>query len=100
MLDLQAVATHWGELPSREQKILVLRFGGDMTQAQIAAQLGISQRHVSRLLAHALGHLRSRLLGLETSASGLPRRAPQPGKTARTTGQSTAGPAGTRQPHE
>jgi RNA polymerase sigma-B factor len=73
MLDLQAVASHWGELPSREQKILLLRFGGDMTQAQIAAQLGISQMHVSRLLAHALGHLRSRLLGLETSASSLPR---------------------------
>jgi RNA polymerase sigma-B factor len=45
-----------------------------MTQAQIAAQLGISQMHVSRLLAHALSHLRSRLLGLETSASGQPRR--------------------------
>ncbi len=74
MLDLQAVATHWGELPSREQKILLLRFGGDMTQAQIAAQLGISQMHVSRLLAHALGHLRSRLLDLETSASGQPHR--------------------------
>ena len=45
-----------------------------MTQAQIAAQLGISQMHVSRLLAHALGHLRSRLLDLETSASGQPHR--------------------------
>jgi RNA polymerase sigma-B factor len=51
----------------------MLRFRGDMTQAQIARQLGISQMHVSRLLAHALGHLRSRLLGLETSASGQPR---------------------------
>jgi RNA polymerase sigma-B factor len=70
MLDLQAVATHWGELPSREQKILLLRFRGDLTQAQIARQLGISQMHVSRLLAHALGHLRSRLLGLETSRTG------------------------------
>jgi len=80
MLDLQAVATHWGELPSREQKILLLRFRGDMIQTQIAVQLGISQMHVSRLLAHALGHLRSRLADLETSASGQPRRAPQPGK--------------------
>jgi RNA polymerase sigma-B factor len=33
-----------------------------MTQAQIGAQLGISQMHVSRLLAHALGHLREQLL--------------------------------------
>ena len=83
MLDLWAVATHWGELPSREQKILLLRFRGDMTQAQIARQLGISQMHVSRLLAHALGHLRSRVLGLETSASGQPRPAPQPGNKKR-----------------
>ena len=34
-----------------------------MTQAEIGDQLGISQMHVSRLLAHALGHLRQRLLG-------------------------------------
>jgi hypothetical protein len=40
-----------------------MRFYGDMTQAQIGHKLGISQMHVSRLLAHALGYLRSRLLG-------------------------------------
>src|ERR1700729_1342370 len=34
MLGMQAVATHWCELPRREQQILVLRFYGDMTQAQ------------------------------------------------------------------
>jgi RNA polymerase sigma-B factor len=61
-LDMHAVAAHWGELPRREQKILLLRFYGDMTQAEIGHQLGISQMHVSRLLAHALGHLRHRLL--------------------------------------
>jgi RNA polymerase sigma-B factor len=61
-LDMQAVAAHWGELPRREQKILLLRFYGDLTQAQIGERLGISQMHVSRLLAHALGHLRDRLL--------------------------------------
>ncbi|HTW01907.1 MAG TPA: sigma factor-like helix-turn-helix DNA-binding protein, partial [Streptosporangiaceae bacterium] len=38
-----------------------LRFYGDMTQAEIGHQLGISQMHVSRLLAHALNHLRDRL---------------------------------------
>jgi RNA polymerase sigma-B factor len=62
-LDMESVAAHWGELPRREQKILLLRFYGDMTQAEIGQQLGISQMHVSRLLAHALGHLRQRLLG-------------------------------------
>jgi RNA polymerase sigma-B factor len=68
-LDLQAVATHWGELPVREQRILVMRFYGDMTQAQIGAQLGISQMQVSRLLAHALGLLRERILGLTPANS-------------------------------
>jgi len=61
-LDMEAVATHWGELPRREQKILLLRFYGDMTQAEIGQHLGISQMHVSRLLTHALTHLRQRLL--------------------------------------
>jgi RNA polymerase sigma-B factor len=79
MLGMQAVATHWGELPLREQKILLLRFYGGMTQAQVGQQLGISQMHVSRLLAHALGYLRPRLLGLPDSASGVVPGAP-PGK--------------------
>ena len=65
MLGMQAVATHWGELPSREQEILLMRFRGGMTQAQIGQRLCIPQMHVSRLTAHALGHLRSRLLDLE-----------------------------------
>ena len=67
-LDMESVAAHWGELPRREQKILLLRFYGDMTQAEIGQQLGISQMHVSRLLAHALGYLRQRLLGLQETA--------------------------------
>jgi len=59
---MRAVAAHWGELPPREQKILLMRFHHDMTQAQIGQRLGISQMHVSRLSAHALGYLRQRLL--------------------------------------
>ena len=61
-IDMEAVSTHWDELPEREQRILVMRFYGNLTQAEIGARLGISQMHVSRLLARALGHLRSRLL--------------------------------------
>jgi RNA polymerase sigma-B factor len=49
-------------LPQREQCILAMRFFGNMTQSQIAAQTGISQMHVSRLLSHALGVLREGLL--------------------------------------
>ena len=62
-LDMEALSAHWGELPRREQKILLMRFYGDMTQAQIGAQLGLSQMHVSRLLGHALAYLRQRILG-------------------------------------
>jgi RNA polymerase sigma-B factor len=45
-------------LPAREQRIIALRFFDHMTQSQIAAELGISQMHVSRLLSHALAVLR------------------------------------------
>jgi RNA polymerase sigma-B factor len=61
-VDVEAVTRHWSELPRREQRILVLSFYGNLTQQDIAGQLGISQMHVSRLLAHALGQLRNRLL--------------------------------------
>ena len=50
-------------LPPREKKILLLRFFGNMTQSQIAAELGISQMHVSRLLARTLAQLREGLTG-------------------------------------
>ncbi len=49
-------------LPPREKNILMLRFFGNMTQSQIAADLGISQMHVSRLLAKTLAQLREDLL--------------------------------------
>jgi RNA polymerase sigma-B factor len=63
-LDMAAVATHWGELPEREQRILVMRYYGNLTQSEIGERLGISQMHVSRLITRALGHLRSRLLDM------------------------------------
>jgi RNA polymerase sigma-B factor len=46
-----------------------MRFYGDMTQAEIGSKLGISQMHVSRLIAHALTYLRGRILGPELAAS-------------------------------
>jgi len=45
-------------LPARQRAILRLRFEDDLTQSEIAARLGISQMHVSRLLRQALGRLR------------------------------------------
>ncbi|MCM3885006.1 RNA polymerase sigma factor SigF [Frankia sp. R82] len=50
------------KLPPREKRILLLRFFGNMTQSQIATELGISQMHVSRLLARTLAQLRRGLL--------------------------------------
>lgn len=47
------------ELSDRERRIIQLRFFDHMTQTQIAEELGISQMHVSRLLARALARLRS-----------------------------------------
>jgi RNA polymerase sigma-B factor len=61
-IDMEAVSTHWEELPEREQRILVMRFYGNLTQTEIGERLGISQMHVSRLLARALGHLKNKLL--------------------------------------
>ena len=48
-------------LPERDRRILHLRFFSNLTQDQIAAQIGISQMHVSRLLARALDTLRHQL---------------------------------------
>jgi RNA polymerase sigma-B factor len=61
-LDMEAVLTHWNDLPERERRILTMRFYGNLTQAEIGERLGISQMHVSRLLARALRFLRDRLL--------------------------------------
>jgi RNA polymerase sigma-B factor len=55
------VASLVDSLPKREQLIMRLRFYDGMTQTQIADRLGISQMHVSRLLARSLNQLRDRL---------------------------------------
>ncbi|TQJ91253.1 RNA polymerase sigma-70 factor (sigma-B/F/G subfamily) [Streptomyces sp. SLBN-31] len=50
------------QLPERERRILFLRFFHDQTQREIAAAVGISQMHVSRLLARCLTRLRELLV--------------------------------------
>jgi RNA polymerase sigma-70 factor (sigma-B/F/G subfamily) len=47
------------QLPEREQRILLLRYYSNLTQSQISAELGVSQMHVSRLLARSFARLRS-----------------------------------------
>ncbi len=49
-------------LPEREHAIITMRFFGEMTQTQIAQRIGISQMHVSRVLARTLQHLREALM--------------------------------------
>ncbi|KDN21555.1 SigB/SigF/SigG family RNA polymerase sigma factor [Amycolatopsis rifamycinica] len=48
-------------LPDRERAIVTMRFVEDLTQSQIAQRLGISQMHVSRLLARTLEQLREHI---------------------------------------
>jgi RNA polymerase sigma-B factor len=61
-IDMEALNAHWDELPEREQRIVVMRFYGNLTQTEIGDRLGISQMHVSRLLTRALTHLKSKML--------------------------------------
>ena len=53
----QALRGTLDALPERERLILELRFEHDLTQAEIAEQVGVSQMHVSRLLRRSLSRL-------------------------------------------
>jgi RNA polymerase sigma-B factor len=56
--DAVTIAGALSHLPERERRVLELRFGEDLTQSEIAARIGVSQMHVSRLLRHAVEQLR------------------------------------------
>lgn len=56
-----SVAPAIRQLPARERRILYLRFFRGQSQTEIAEELGISQMHVSRLLARTLERLRVNL---------------------------------------
>jgi RNA polymerase sigma-B factor len=62
LVDREAVKPLIDELPEREKNILLLRFYGNLTQAEIAAEFDISQMHVSRILRKVLDQLRSELV--------------------------------------
>ena len=57
----QSLAPLLADLAPRERTIIMLRFFKNMTQSQIADEVGISQMHVSRLLAKTLAQLRNGL---------------------------------------
>ncbi|MFJ8747607.1 SigB/SigF/SigG family RNA polymerase sigma factor [Embleya sp. NPDC127516] len=49
-------------LPERERDIVSMRFGQEMTQAEIGERLGLSQMHISRLISRILDKLRAELI--------------------------------------
>lgn len=61
VLNLEALKPLVAALSERDRTILALRFGGELTQAEIGERLGLSQMHVSRLLSRILGGLRTAL---------------------------------------
>jgi RNA polymerase sigma-B factor len=67
--DRVSVGPHLKQLPPSDRHMLHLRFFKGMTQSEIADELGISQMHVSRLLAKTLATLRE---GLEDRAVDVP----------------------------
>lgn len=59
---LESLKPLLAELPERERLMLSLRFGQELTQSEIGERLGLSQMHVSRLLARTLTRLHAGLL--------------------------------------
>ncbi len=61
-------------LPERERTILLLRFFAEMSQSQIAEQVGLSQMHVSRLLSRTLRDLHDQLADAAASSDEVESR--------------------------
>jgi RNA polymerase sigma-B factor len=60
LIELSAtIAPALRDLPERDRRILHMRFSEDMTQSQIAAEVGVSQMHISRLIRRSLSRLAS-----------------------------------------
>jgi len=60
--DLHTLAPLLQQLDERERAIIEMRFGREMTQAEIGRELNLSQMHISRLLTRTLNRLRAGLL--------------------------------------
>lgn len=61
--DREALRPLLAQLPPRERTIIALRFFRQLTQTQIAEQVGISQMHVSRVLRQTLVYLHEQMAG-------------------------------------
>ncbi|MDG6110329.1 sigma-70 family RNA polymerase sigma factor [Dactylosporangium aurantiacum] len=60
--DREALYTELQRLPERQLRVVMLYYYADLTQREIAAQIGVSQMQVSRLLKSALQQLRTGML--------------------------------------
>ncbi|MFH9655520.1 sigma factor-like helix-turn-helix DNA-binding protein [Streptomyces sp. C3-3] len=58
MLDREAARPGIFSLAEREKRVLYLRFFADLTQSGIAAEVGVSQMHVSRLIWESCRRIR------------------------------------------
>ncbi|WP_143765371.1 SigB/SigF/SigG family RNA polymerase sigma factor [Catenulispora acidiphila] len=61
VVDREALKPLLAELSPRDKRILLMKFFRNMSQAQIGAEIGVSQMQVSRLLSQIIGSLRDRL---------------------------------------
>lgn len=79
--DRLLVASSLLSLDERERRLVFLRFHADMTERQIAREVGISQAHVSRLLSRALTKLRKQLAitDVDRAEGDITRETPEPG---------------------
>ncbi|MEV0390351.1 SigB/SigF/SigG family RNA polymerase sigma factor [Nonomuraea sp. NPDC050643] len=73
LVDAHAVRPLINALPERDKRILLLRFHGNLTQAEIAAEFGISQMHVSRILRATLTRLRRALTATDHPSAHVTR---------------------------
>ena len=60
--DLLVLPALLAALPEVERQVVLLRFFADLSQYEIAARVGCSQMHVSRLLRQAIARMRVQLL--------------------------------------
>lgn len=60
--DLLVLPTLLAKLPEVEREVVLLRFFAGLSQYEIAARVGFSQMHVSRLLRRAIARMRLQLL--------------------------------------
>ena len=63
LLDVLELRSAIADLPDRDKKVIILRYFRDMTQAEVAESLGVSQVQVSRIENRIMQSFRNKLTG-------------------------------------